>query len=505
MKRGVIYARYSEGPQQTDQSIEGQVDDCKAYAAAHEISIVHIYADRHVSGKSTTGRDEFLQMMDDAAAGKFDVLIVWKIDRFGRSREDIVLGKIKLKKAGVKLLYAKEDIPDTPEGILLESLMEGLAEYYSADLRQKVVRGHIESAKKGKFTVGRLPYGYKKDADQHIIIDEERAPIVQEVFREYVKGAQINELRELLYKNGIKNSHGGLPSKSVVFRMVRNTRYLGKFDFHGVPIPAPQIIDPDTFAEAEKRSESAKKGGGVGKAKVNYLLSCKCVCDYCGMIIDGICGTSHTGAIYHYYACTHCRKLKPIPQEALEDAVIQRTVEDVLTEEMIGKIADRIMEMQNEGKDFQRIETVKKEIEQLKRKADNIVDAIAVSGNVLLTQRLDEITQQRQSLEDELCGLEIDHPVIPRELIVSWLESFRAGDASDPEIRRNIVRNFIGAIVISNEEIDVIYNIAADKKKARDALDIAGSYRMSKVEPRERYSNPKVIFLDRFIILRIPA
>ena len=165
---GVIYARYSEGPRQTDQSIEGQVADCKAYAQREGINIIEIYADRHVSGKSTAGRDEFLRMIRDAEHHRFDCVIVWKIDRFGRNRQDIAINKMRLRKAGVALKYAEESVPDGPEGIILESVLEGLAEYYSADLKQKVTRGIRESAKKGIYHGGVLPIGYARTPDRHV-------------------------------------------------------------------------------------------------------------------------------------------------------------------------------------------------------------------------------------------------------------------------------------------------------------------------------------------------
>lgn len=172
---------------------------------------------------------------------------------------------------------------------------------------------------------------------------------------------------------------------------------------------------------------------------------------------------------------------------------------------MIGRIADRIMELQEKEKNTARIDELKKEISSLKRKAENIVDAIAASGNVLLTQKLDDLTHQREQAEDELSRLEIEKPVIPRELIVSWIESFRSGDTDDPTVRKRIVKSFIGAIVLTNDEITIIYNVS-DMKKARDPKEIAGSYRISIVDPPERYSNRSVVeFVDSFIILRIPA
>ncbi len=151
---GVIYARYSPGPNQTDQSIEGQVADCMAYAERNRIQVLEVYADRHVSGKSITGRNEFQRMLHDAEHHRFECVIVWKVDRFGRDRQDIALSKMKLRKAGVRLMYAEESVPEGPEGIILESVLEGLAEYYSADLRQKIMRGKRESAKKGRYPGG---------------------------------------------------------------------------------------------------------------------------------------------------------------------------------------------------------------------------------------------------------------------------------------------------------------------------------------------------------------
>lgn len=206
---GVIYARYSEGPRQTDQSIEGQVADCTAFAERNGIDIVEVYADRHISGKSVVGRMEFQRMIRDAQEHKFEVVIVWKIDRFGRDRQDIAVNKMKLKKAGVRLVYAEESVPEGPEGIILESVLEGIAEYYSADLRQKVIRGRRETLKKGLYCGASVPIGYKVDAGRHVVIDEEKAPAVREVFRMYAEGAQVKECAAYLNSRGITGGAAG--------------------------------------------------------------------------------------------------------------------------------------------------------------------------------------------------------------------------------------------------------------------------------------------------------
>ena len=147
--KGVIYARYSPGPNQTDQSIEGQLRECKQFAEENNITIVNTYADKKQTGRNDN-RVQFQKMLQDSKKKQFDYVIVWKIDRFGRNREEIAKNKAILRMSGVKVLFAKEHIPDGPEGIILESVLEGLAEYYSANLSQNIIRGMRESAMKCK-------------------------------------------------------------------------------------------------------------------------------------------------------------------------------------------------------------------------------------------------------------------------------------------------------------------------------------------------------------------
>ena len=126
---------------QREESIEGQIRECTAYAEKNGITIVKHYIDRAISAK-TDNRPEFQQMIKDSDKKLFDIVLVWKLDRFARNRYDSARYKTQLKKNGVKLMSATEIISEGPEGIILESVLEGYAEYYSADLAEKVVRGH---------------------------------------------------------------------------------------------------------------------------------------------------------------------------------------------------------------------------------------------------------------------------------------------------------------------------------------------------------------------------
>lgn len=115
-----------------------------------------------MSGTSAEHRTNFQRMIADSASGKFQAVLVYKLDRFARNRYDSAIYKSKLKKNGVKVVSATEQISDTPEGIIMEAILEGMDEYYSAELSQKIKRGMRENIYKGKTTGGYTALGYKE-------------------------------------------------------------------------------------------------------------------------------------------------------------------------------------------------------------------------------------------------------------------------------------------------------------------------------------------------------
>lgn len=198
--KAMIYARYSSDSQR-EESIEGQLRECKEYAEKSGITILGSYIDRALSAK-TDNRPEFQRMIKDSAKGLFDAIIVWKLDRFARNRYDSAHYKTGLRKNGVKVISARETIAEDSTGILLESLLEGYAEFYSAELSEKVVRGMTENALKCKYNGGSMPIGYTVDSEQHFQIDPVSAPVVVEMYKLYDKGATIIELVNLLKERG---------------------------------------------------------------------------------------------------------------------------------------------------------------------------------------------------------------------------------------------------------------------------------------------------------------
>ena len=227
--KGVIYARYSSDNQR-EESIEGQLRECNAYAEKQGITIVGTYIDRALSAK-TDNRPSFLKMISDSSKGNFDVIIVWKLDRFARNRYDSAHYKAQLRKNGVKVISATESISEGAEGIILESVLEGMAEYYSVELAEKIIRGQTENAYKCKFNGGTVPFGYKIDSAQHFVIDDATAPYVLYAFNCYDNGVPVKEIIERLYHKGNRGKTGKRLSLTVVTNMMTNRRYIGEYKY----------------------------------------------------------------------------------------------------------------------------------------------------------------------------------------------------------------------------------------------------------------------------------
>ena len=202
--KAVIYARYSSDSQR-EESIEGQIRECTEYAQRNNITILGTYIDRALSARSAD-RPEFQRMIHDAEKELFEIVLVWKLDRFSRDRYDSAHYKHILKKHNIRVVSAKENISEGPEGIILESMLEGMAEYYSAELSEKIRHGQMENALKGKNNGGQVTLGYRTGTDGVLEIDPKTAPIVKEIFQpnfRLIRTRNINELSLVTAENNV--------------------------------------------------------------------------------------------------------------------------------------------------------------------------------------------------------------------------------------------------------------------------------------------------------------
>ena len=282
-----LYARYSSH-KQNSTSIEAQILEITAYAERLGYTIVEQYIDMAISGKSDD-RPEFLRMIEDSSKGKFSRILVYSLDRFARNRYDSARYKAKLKKNGIKVLSAKENISDDPAGIVMEGVLESMAEYYSAELSQKVNRNMLLNAEKGLYNGGFVPLGYRvieQDFDTYkkkkLVIDENTAPIVQAIFKMRANDIPVVEIIDFLNKNGYKTGKGTDFNKNSLQNLFKNKKYIGTTTYGEKEFPntIPAIID-------EVR-EKYKHAPGIRKAEDRYLLTGKLFCGKCGSKYIGV-------------------------------------------------------------------------------------------------------------------------------------------------------------------------------------------------------------------------
>lgn len=474
--RGVIYARYSPGPHQTEQSIEGQVSDCTLFAKEKGISISHIYVDRAVSGKESENRAEFQKMLRDAANHMFDCCIVWKIDRFGRNREEIALNKVKLKKHGIQLLYAQEHIPDGPEGIILESVLEGMAEYYSADLAQKIKRGYRECAKKGQ-VFGYPCYGYDR-INKQLQVNPSEAAIVRQVFSMYSDGHSSTEIARTLNANGVVKKSGAEFRANFILKMLKNTTYIGTRYYDGIAIPVEPIIEKGVWEKVQKRLDNNKKRPGPWRPE-QYLLSGKAFCGYDNGLMVGVSGTGRSQT-YYYYVCSHKRthkascELKNVSQPWLDQFVVDHTVNDVLTDELIDRLSDSVVDIYKASNSDSVVKDLKAQLRDVNKKLNALVDALEQGIFSSTTkERLDSLEAQKNQLEYQIDIESIKKPELDREKIHYWLSMFKNGNVKDELFQARLVNMFIHSVYVWNDKVAIVYNFSDGAKNEFRTDEIA--------------------------------
>ena len=466
----VIYARYSSDNQR-EESIEGQIRECTAYAEKNGITIVKHYIDRAISAK-TDNRPEFQQMIKDSGKKLFDVVLVWKFDRFARNRFDSANYKMILKKNGVHLISVMEPIAEGSQGILVETLLEGIAEYYSAELSEKVIRGQTENALKGKCTGGTGTIGYKIDDAKFYHLDPLTAPLVLEAFQRYDNGDKMVEIVNFLNDKGVRNMLGGKMTHSSVNTMLKNRRYIGELSFRDIVVPdaIPVIVPKDLFDRVQKRLDKNKRAPACGKADEEYLLTTKLFCGKCGTLMGGESGTSHMGTTYYYYKCGNAKRhgkahcdLKAIRKEPLERFVVDTAIKVIFSDEIIERLIDLVMEAQQQ--ENARLPVLKEQLRDTEKRLANLLEAIEQGILTPTTkQRLDELEARKEALNTSILEEELKKPVLTREWMRFWFEKFRKGDVGSTEHQRQIIDTFVNSVYVFDDRVVLNFNFTDDSK-----------------------------------------
>ena len=496
---GVIYARYSSDNQR-EESIEGQLRECKVFAEKNGIDIVGTYIDRALSAK-TDNRPDFQKMIKDSAKKQFDCVIVWKLDRFARNRYDSAHYKSILKKNDVRVLSATEAISQGAEGIILESVLEGMAEYYSAELAEKVIRGQTENALSCRFNGGTVPIGFKINEERKFEIDTETAPYVLEAFKKYEEGITMQEIADDLNAKGVRNNRGTKLNINAISTMLSNRRYMGEYYYRDIVIPdgIPAIVPKDLFLRVQERMSKNKNSPARYRADEHYILSTKLYCGKCMTFMVGESGTARNKNTYRYYKCLSAKRKrgcdkKAVKKDWIEDLVIDQIVKVIWDDNLIDGITDLVMDLQKNENNA--LPLLKKRQNEINKGISNILSAIEQGIFTPSTKdRLVELERQKKEIEIQIAEESIARPMLDRDQIKFWFHRFRKMDARKPENRRRLVDSFVNSVILYDDRIEFYFNF---KKGAKSLSleDLAkGSDTLDSLPPNKRDLLRQVFFV----------
>lgn len=518
-KLAVIYARYSSHTQR-DVSIEQQVTACRKYAEENGFEIIRIYDDHAMTG-TNDNRPQFQQMIRDSATGAFSFVIVYSLDRFARDRYDSVVHKRTLRENGVKVLSAMENISDDPTGVLMESVLEGFAEYYAKELSQKVRRGLRSNAEKC-LANGMLPYGLRRGADGHVEIVPEEAQIIREIFSRVSSGESFSVICRDFNRRGIPTRTGREWHRTSFQTLLHDEKYVGVYVYSDIRIEGgiPPIVDRDVFDRVQEicrnkprpsnNPQKRRRESGV------YLLTGKLYCGLCGAPMIGVSGTGRHGELHFYYVCKGKREKKTchkknITRERAEE-LIATELRGILTRpDVVSWIADAAIEWLKAHQETDEITMLRDRLNTVAKEKANTLKAIRMGViAVSVQQMLAELEAEESSLSAKLSLAEDKlRTDIDRTDVIAWLESFAHGDVTDKAYQETLFDAFLVRAYLyddrvkivftyngkDTEDIDVPFTADEVEDKASSEFTVLDSYNGKHSPPLPTYTNISKLYL----------
>lgn len=495
-KKAVVYARFSSDNQR-DESIDAQLRAIEEYTDKNNIQIVKVFVDRAKSATSAN-RPEFQNMIKYCEADNtgISMVIVHKLDRFSRDKYDSAMYKQKLKLKGIRVVSVLENLDNSPESLILESVIEGMAQYYSANLAREVAKGQKENALKALHNGGDAPLGYDVAFDKTYLINEEEAQAVKIIFDMYVNGYSYSNIIDKLNSLGYKTKRGNKFGKNSLYSILSNEKYTGVYVFNKtqrkgvngkrnghkqksedeiikVEGGMPQIIDKEVFRQAQEMMQKRKKTPGSHKAKTLYLLTGIIRCGECGHAMQGNKRKDKYGNDYISYRCG-CRKQKrdcknkEIKRDYLEEFVLTELEKHVLNDEAIPVLSkelnERIKTKSNDNQEM--LNNLKSKLEKVNKEIENIFNAI-MSGivNNMLKDKLDELEQVKLNLEVKINELSIESNASESINITEDQIRSMFGSVKEFVLTRNLpqckkfISDYVKEVIVYRDHIEVIFNV----------------------------------------------
>lgn len=498
MTNVVIYARYSSNNQK-EESIDAQIRAIEEFCKKNNYNITHIYKDEAITGTSIEDREEFLQMIEDSKKKIFQFVIVHKFDRFARNRYDHILHEKKLEDNGVKLLSVLEQLNDSPESVILKSVLTGMNEYYSLNLSREVKKGLKENALKCIHNGGIPPLGYDLTEEKTYIVNETEAKAVKIIFRMYLEGRGYVNIANELNSLGLKNKLGKPFRKISIRDTLLNEKYIGIYTYGkkdktgkltGKEIKIdggiPAIILKEDFEKVQLKIKSKKNrntNGNRSSAKAVYLLTGLCFCGECGGAFSGgYRAVQRDKSIDYGYLCRNRKdkvndcKNKPMVKQRLESIVINAVREHIFTDIQLNIITDKVYSYLNENfkVSSKEISRINKELEKCQKKSGKLLD---YSLNGLISDyefktKKEEIDMEVSKLKNEKIKYNATPNFLDKQKIKNHLiELGKNLDSKDELLIKNVLETFVEKIVVYRDKISLNLRIFPQLYMANDGGD----------------------------------
>ena len=501
MNLAVIYARYSDS-KQTEQSIEGQLKVCHKYAEDNGYTVIEEYIDRAQTGR-TDDRYQFQKMLKDSKKGHFDTVIVYAINRFGRNVRQSLNNAYSLEKEGVLVLSATEHFENSPSGRMFRTMVMAYDQYHSEELNQKVVRGMTINAEKCLSNGGTTPLGYKI-VDRRYVIDEEKAPIVREIYTKYADGWSIKDICDGLNERHIETARGGQFNKSSLQTMLKNRKYLGIYIYNDIEVVGgiPRIVDDELFKRVQDKMKVNKIAPARTRAKAEYLLTTKLFCGYCKSMLIGHSSNqiSTKGVIYNYYKCKNsggkkpCKK-KMVMKDYIEDIVVKEC-KALLTPKNISRIAKEVVKITANMDDTSELKRLEGLLKIAYVEKDNQMTSMRKCANdivrEMIIEDLSKIAANIKELERQIEIEKSRHFVITEKEIVDRLTALANGDINNIVYRKTLIKLFVNKIFLYDDKFTITFNTGDEEVTVTDKL-------LEKIEKPTRSRTDKSLCLSNAV------
>ena len=456
-KRGVSYARFSSHNQRSE-SIEIQHDANFAFMAIQDIDLVGVFSDEAKSGRNTN-REDFQRMLTWAREGRMDFVVIYKVTRIMRNRDEMAMLRVELRKYGVEILYSGEDIGKGSDAVLQLGLKEVLAEWESAQLGERIVDGINKNAERCMAN-GNTLYGWDI-VDGYYVVNDLEASVLRRAKSMLFNGKTVAEIVRAL--EGHTTKRGNPIKHNTLTKLLKRKQNAGMYSYAG---HEQEDGMPALWTMEEQRMIWKILGDDTRPRKkaanADYLLTGKLWCGKCDTPMTGssttraphtgTSGTGKSGRVYYYYQDRNgCgRKVrKDVIEQNVADAVLAALSEEATRE----KIADLMCEFEEWEDPTPMSEVITSELNDIAKQHANILKAIE-QGIIPdgAKERIETLKAREEVLRDELrIAKSMEAATADRDRVLFWLENI--AEVADT---KTLIDVFVSKVVLLGDDLHIV-------------------------------------------------